>query len=108
MAGVPKMTTTTDLDGSSVFRRTQDVVCRNVGAEAILVPIRNNVGNLDYVYTLSPVAARIWTLLDGVRTAADIVAAICEEYEVDRETAEADMARLIHDLAGVSLVARVA
>ena len=101
------MTTTTELDGTSVFRRTPDVVCRSVGAESILVPIRNNVGNLDFVYTLSPVASRIWSLLDGVRTADGILDEICVEYDVDRETAQADMAALMHDLAGVSLVSRV-
>ena len=102
------MTTTTQLDGTSVFRRTQEVVCRSVGAESILVPIRNNTGNLDFVYTLSPVAARIWSLVDGVRTTEQIVTAICDEFEVDRATAEADVAALMDDLAGVSLVTRVA
>lgn len=101
------MTTTIELEGGSVFRRTQDVVCRSVGAESILVPIRNNVGNLDFVYTLSPVAARIWSLIDGSRTAEDIVGEICAEYEVDRETVQADMAALIQDLAEVSLVSKV-
>jgi hypothetical protein len=103
----PQMTTTTQLDGTSVFRKTKDVVCRSVGAESILVPIRNNVGNLDFVYTLSPVAARIWALLDGAKTADEIIEAICAEYDVDRETAQADMAALISDLAGVSLISRV-
>lgn len=101
------MTTATEIQGSSVFQRTKDVVCRGVGAESILVPIRNNVGNLDFVYTLSPVAARIWALLDGVKTTDAIVDEICAEYDVDRETVQADMAALIHDLAGVSLIARV-
>lgn len=100
------MTATSELEGTTVFRRSKDVVCRNVGAESILVPIRNNVGNLDFVYTLSAVAARIWSLLDGVRTADQIVDTICAEYEVDRETARADMASLVSDLAEVSLVTR--
>lgn len=101
------MTTLTGIDGRSVFRRSADVVCRQVGQEAILVPIRNNVGNLDFVYTLSPVAARIWTLLDGTRTADEVVEAICDEYDVDRATAESDLATLVADLAGVSLLSRV-
>lgn len=101
------MTTTIELEGTSVFRRTKDVVCRGVGAESILVPIRNNVGNLDFVYTLSPVAARIWSLLDGIKTADEIVDVIRAEYDVDYETAKADVAALIKDLAGVSLVSRV-
>ena len=102
------MTTNPHLDGTSVFRRTQDVVCRSVGAESILVPIRNNVGNLDFVYTLSPVAARIWTLLDGVKSADEIVDVICSEYDIDRDTALADLTALVRDLAEVSLISRVA
>ncbi len=101
------MTTLTGIDGRSVFRRSEEVVCRTVGLESILVPIRNNVGNLDFVYTLSPVAARIWALLDGVRTADEIIDAITAEYDVDRDTVMADLAELVSDLAGVSLLSRV-
>ena len=100
------MTTLTQIEGRSVFRRSTDVVCRQVGHESILVPIRNNVGNLDFVYTLSPVAARIWQLMDGVRTADEIVETICAEYDVDRDTALSDLAALVADLAEVSLISK--
>ena len=100
------MTTLTESDGRSVFRRSKDVVCRQVGHESILVPIRNNVGNLDFVYTLSPVAARIWQLMDGVRTADEIVETICAEYDVDRDTALGDLGALVADLAEVSLISK--
>ena len=100
------MTTLTEIDGRSVFRRSTDVVCRQVGHESILVPIRNNVGNLDFVYTLSPVAARIWQLMDGVRMADEIVETICGEYDVDRDTALSDLAALVADLAEVSLISK--
>lgn len=101
------MEATTHIAANDVFRRSDDVVCREVGAESILVPIRQNVGNLDFVYTLSPVAARIWTLLDGTHSFAAVVDAVVEEYDVTRETAEADTRQLITDLAGVSLIRQV-
>ena len=101
------MTSLPGIDGRSVFKRSDEVVCRAVGLESILVPIRNNVGNLDFVYTLSPVAARIWALIDGVRTADAIVDMIVAEYEIDRQTALSDFAELAGDLAGVSLLSRV-
>ncbi len=91
----------------SAFRRSDDVVCRQVGAESILVPIRQNVGNLDFVYTLSPVAARIWALLDGSRSLESLVDTIVEEYDVSRETAEADARELLSDLAEISLITRM-
>ena len=83
------------------------MVCRQVGHESILVPIRHNVGNLDFVYTLSPVAARIWALLDGTHSIAAIADELCGEFDVDRETALADIAQLVADLAEVSLITQV-
>ncbi|HEX2059629.1 MAG TPA: PqqD family protein [Thermoanaerobaculia bacterium] len=96
--------TVTPLDGGRVFRRSTEVVARQVGLESILVPIRHNVGNLDFVYTLSPVAARIWALLDGTRSIDAIVTELCQEFEVDRATAMADVSALVSDLAEASLV----
>ena len=89
---------------SGVYRHADDVICRQVGEESILVPIRNNVGSLDYIYTLSPVAARIWTLLDGTRSLDQVVAAICDEYDVTPEQAAADVDELVSDLSNVSLL----
>ncbi|HEV7764387.1 MAG TPA: PqqD family protein [Thermoanaerobaculia bacterium] len=94
------------LEPGSIYRRSSDVVCRQVGAESILVPIRQNVGNLDYVYTLNPVAARVWALIDGTRTIDEVVSAVCDEFDVDRDTALADITTLLTDLAGASLMSR--
>ena len=91
----------------NVYRRIDDVVCRRVGTESILVPIRQNVGDLDYIYTLSDVAARIWELLDGTRSLGAVIAAICDEYDVSREQATADVVELVSDLEGVSLLLQV-
>jgi len=90
-----------------VYRRIDDVVCRRVGNESILVPIRQNVGDLDYIYTLSDVAARIWELLDGSRSVDAVISAVCEEYDVSRDQAASDVAELVSDLEGVSLVLQV-
>ena len=94
----------TTIDGARVYRHADDVICRGVGEESILVPIRNNVGSLDYIYTLSPVAARIWALLDGARSVDEVAAAICDEYDVTPEQAAADVDELVSDLENVSLL----
>ncbi len=101
------MNATLQLDGSSVLKHAQDIVCRRVGGESILVPIRQNVGNLDYVYTLSEVAADVWALLDGTHTMDAIIDAICERYDTDRATAAADVTTLVTDLADAALVSQV-
>ena len=91
----------------SVFQRSPDVVCRQVGAEAVLVPIRHNVGNLDFVYTLSSVASRVWSLLDGTHDLDSIVRVICDEFDVDRDTATTDIRTLLADLGEAALVSQV-
>lgn len=101
------MNATLQLDGSSVLQHAQDIVCRRVGGESILVPIRQNVGNLDYVYTLSEVAADVWTLLDGKHSVDAIIDAICERYDIDRATATADVTTLVTDLTEAALVSQV-
>jgi hypothetical protein len=53
------------------------------------------------------VAARIWSLLDGVASLAQVIDAICGEYDVSREQAAADVGELIADLEKVSLVLQV-
>ena len=103
----PKLMADTTIEGTRVYKRAADVVARQVGNESILVPIRNNVGNLDYIYTLSPVAARIWALIDGERPVDAIVEALCDEYDVERDQAAADVAELVTDLEQVSLVLQV-
>lgn len=89
---------------SERFRPSPDVVFRNVGDEAVLVPLRQNVGNLDWVYTLSPVAARVWQLLDGMRPLGDVIVAVCDEFDVERMVAEADVAELVASLREAGLV----
>lgn len=97
----------TTIHAAKVYRHAADVVCRQVGEESILVPISHNVGDLDYVYTLSPVAARVWSLIDGTRSVREIAETISAEYDVSVEQAAADIEELVSDLAEVSLLLQV-
>ena len=87
-----------------LYQRSSEVVCREVGGESILVPIKNRVGDLESIFVLSPVAARIWSLLDRAVSADQIIDAICAEFEIDRETASADVNELLASLEVASLV----
>lgn len=86
------------------YRRSSEVVCREVGGEFLLVPIRNRVGDLESIFVLNPMAARIWSLLDHSMSSDEIVAAICDEFDVDQATATADVSELLESLELASLV----
>jgi len=89
---------------SDVFSRSGEFVLRVVGTEAVLVPIRNKVGDLDSIFVMNPVAIRVWELLDGSRNATEIAEIIAGEYEVSPDTASRDVADLLRSLEDAGLI----
>jgi len=89
------------------FVKGDSVVSRNVGGEFILVPIRKSATEVDSIYTLNEVAARIWELIDGVNSVAAIRDTIVHEYDVTTEEAERDLINLLGQLQSVEAVKEV-
>jgi Coenzyme PQQ synthesis protein D (PqqD) len=88
----------------SVYRHAPDVVLRRIGEEGVLVPVKNNVGDLDSIFTLNQSAITIWETLDGTTALHRVIDRVCTEYEVDRDTAAADAGELITRLAEAGLI----
>lgn len=86
------------------FRHSPNAIFRRVGNEAVLVLLRSNVGDLDWVHTLTPVAVYVWQLMDGQRGVNDIVAGVCEEYDVDEREASDDVSELLASLYEAGLI----
>jgi hypothetical protein len=59
-------------------------------------------------FTLEQTGRRIWELSDGTRTVAEIVAAICAEYNAETVVVEADTLELLGELASDGLLAAAA
>ncbi|MBV8546727.1 MAG: PqqD family protein [Acidobacteria bacterium] len=87
-----------------VFAHRGEFALRQVGAESILVPVRNHVGDLDSVYVFTTVAARIWSLIDGSRDVDSIVTTICGEYDGEPDVVRADLEELLGSLEGAALI----
>lgn len=56
------------------------------------------------LHSFNEVGGRIWELTDGVRTVADIAAAITAEYDVEPARAEADVIGFLDELLEKGLV----
>ena len=80
------------------FKKDPNMISRKIADEIILVPIRQNVGDLESIYTLNEVAARIWELMDGEMKVREIKDKIVEEFKVTPEEAEADILELLKQL----------
>jgi len=84
------------------YQRDPSIVYREIAGEAILVPIRRRTGDLESIYTLNPVGARIWHFLDGDRTLGDIKARLLLEFEgAEPEQVEADLCEFVDQLVQV-------
>src|SRR3954451_4237079 len=91
----------------SVYRHAGEVVVRRVGREALLVPVRNRVGDLDSIFTLNETAIVVWEAIDG-RTPLDaVVERVCREYDVERDRAAADAEEIVRSLAEAGLLEAV-
>jgi len=73
------------------YVRDPDFVFRRIADEVVLLPVRRNMGDLESIYTLNDVGARVWELIDGHRTLADLRDAVVAEFDVTPERAEADV-----------------
>jgi hypothetical protein len=87
-----------------VYRKSDSIVSRKIADEFILVPIRQNVGDLESIYTLNETAARIWELIDGETKVKNIKEKIIEEFNVTRGEAEKDIIEHLQQLEGIKAI----
>ena len=83
------------------FRKDPDFVYRRIADECLLVPIRRQVADLNYIYTLNPLADRIWELLDGQNTVQQIRDRLLAEFETNSQEVEQDLAEFLAQLAEI-------
>ena len=96
----------TDLE--QCYCKNESFVFRRIESETILVPIKDNVGDMGSIYNLNEIGAFIWEQLDGTRNLKAVKDKILDEYEVSPQEAEADLNEFINDLIEIEAVVRVA
>ena len=75
------------------------VMARQVGDETVILDLASGT-----YFGLDPVGARIWQLMGEGQTLALVCDVMLEEFEVTRETLEADVLRLVIELQAKGLV----
>ena len=77
----------------------EHVMSRRLGEECVMLDLDSGT-----YYGLDAVGARVWQLLGEGRSVAEACAAIVAEYDAPREAVEADVARLVKELAANGLL----
>ena len=83
----------------SIVAASKEQVCCDLNGEVIIL----NLSNGTY-YGLDTIGAHVWNLIQEPKIVGDLVAALLEEYDVDRNRCEQELAALLRELASEKLV----
>ncbi|MBR4812564.1 MAG: PqqD family protein [Lachnospiraceae bacterium] len=86
------------------MKAKEGFVLRHVVDEYILMPTGDNISKFNGTVLLNEVAAFVWDKLQNPVSKDDILEAMLNEYEVDRETATADLDALLAKLSGYGVI----
>lgn len=87
------------LSPSELVSRRNDVICCNVGEEAVLLDLASGI-----YFGLDPVGSRVWSLIETPRTITEIRDELLKEYEVDEATCETEVLRFLNQTAERGLI----
>jgi len=86
------------LEGKKDMIAKQGFVLRNVVDEHILMPTGDNIGKFNGSVIMNEVSAFIWDKLQNPISREDILQAVLDEFDVEKDVAEADLDELLKTL----------
>jgi len=87
------------MDINSVYSHAAGIIARKAGDEYVLVPVTNNIADMDSVYTLNETGAYLWEQIDGKKCVGDLINALARDYEINERTAAGDVLDFIENLS---------
>ena len=87
-----------------VYKRNKDVVCRKIGDEYVLIPVKSRLKDDDCLYAFNEMGSLIWERLDGVKSLEEIVSEITRKSGKKRSVVETDCLEFVRDLGKEGLV----
>lgn len=83
------------------IERNPNFIFRMILDEAILVPIRKDIADLNALYALNEVGAFIWQQLDQPLTLAELQAKVLTEYEAEPQVILEDLTAYLDDMLAI-------
>ena len=88
----------------TILSHSKSIVTTRTGNEYILVPIANNIADMNSMYTLNETGAFIWERINGENSVEDIINEMMKEYDVVFETASNDVFSFIDDMRSYLII----
>jgi len=86
------------------YSRNLDFIFRKIVDEYILVPIHQNVADMECIYTLNPVGAFIWQQLETASSMDELQAAMMDEYDADPDVVKSDLENFLEEMASIGAI----
>ena len=87
-----------------VFQKNENFVFRQIDDETILVPIKDNLGDMGSIYNLNEVGAFVWEHLDGLKTLSNINKMVIDEFEISENEAQQDLIEFVKQLKAIDAI----
>jgi hypothetical protein len=91
-------------EAEQFYKRNESFVFRRIENETILVPIKDNVGDMNCIYNLNEVGAFIWQNIKCKNSVVDLKNMILSEFEVTESQAEADLDEFVKNLNEIEAI----
>lgn len=82
----------------NTFIKQENLIAKKIGNECIIVPVVNDIVDMDSLYTLNEVGSFIWDNIDGSRKVEEIISSVITEFNIDKVTATNDVTQLMAEL----------
>ncbi|MCL4531840.1 MAG: PqqD family protein [Actinobacteria bacterium] len=86
------------------YKRIPNMVARRIGDEFVILPVRNNVGDLACLYSLNEVRAFVWECIDVGQAMPSPVDAMCGEFEAEKSEIKRDLWDFIGEMEQIGAV----
>ena len=87
-----------------VFQKNENFVFRQIDDETILVPIKDNLGDMGSIYNLNEVGAFVWKHLNGKASLDDIKHMVLDTFEVSEYEADKDLYEFVNQLKEIEAI----
>ena len=86
------------------MRVSKDLILREVAGEYILIPVGKAALKIHGMINLSESAVLLWKKLQEDCTEEELVQVLLKEYDIDRQTAAADVRGLIEQMQKIGVI----
>ena len=79
------------MDLNQIAKNKENFATKQVGEDLVIVPVKDNVAEMNAMFTLNEVGRFVWNNLNEASTRELLSVAIAEEFEVGETTAKTDL-----------------